>query len=221
MVNHLFSLSSSVTTTTTMPSPSLPSSSSSHNHHHHNHNHHHHHQKPNKKTSTNTNPNNSSYSSSSSTLLCKHSPSATLDILILILVLFSCTFLITSYFSYILTSLSKIIPISSQIDSFKQSPFPYLLGFLIFFAVSVVLVEICCNSFKSRKCDNPNCKGLKKAMEFDIQLQTEDSLKKSLSTTGANCLEFDNLPWKGQDVVVLLLNLKLGDLNVVAATRRL
>ncbi|KAI3836708.1 hypothetical protein MKW92_024265 [Papaver armeniacum] len=202
MVNHLFSLSSSITTTTTMPSPSLPSSSSSsHNHHHHNHNHHSHHQKPNKKTSTNTNPNNSSSSSSSSTLLCKHSPSATLDILILILVLFSCTFLITSYFSYILTSLSKIIPISSQIDSFKQSPFPYLLGFLIFFAVSVVLVEICCNSFKSRKCDNPNCKGLKKAMEFDIQLQTEDSLKKALSTTGANCLEFDNLPWKGGNQV--------------------
>ncbi|KAI3948223.1 hypothetical protein MKX01_014822 [Papaver californicum] len=196
MVTHLFTLSSSITitttTTTTMTSPSLPSSSS--------HNHHHHHQKHNKKTSTNTNPNYSS-SSSSSTLLCKHSPSATLDILILILVLFSCTFLITSYFSYILTSLSKIIPISSQIDSFKQSPFPYVLGFLIFFAVSVVLVEICCNSFKSRKCDNPNCKGLKKAMEFDIQLQTEDSLKKSLSTTGSNCLEFDNLPWKGGNQV--------------------
>ncbi|KAI3979879.1 hypothetical protein MKX01_042533 [Papaver californicum] len=202
-----------------MPSPSLPSSSS-HNHHH-NHNHHHH-KKPDKKTSANTNLNNpnSSSSSSSSALLCKHSSSATLDILILILVLSSCTFLITSYFSYILTSLSKIIPFSSQIDSFKQSPFPYVLGFLIFFTVSVVLVEICFNSFTSRKCDNPNCKGLKKAMEFDIQLQTEDSLKKSLSTTGSNCLEFDNLPWKGLDVVVLLLNLKLGDLNVVAATRR-
>ncbi|RZC53252.1 hypothetical protein C5167_012109 [Papaver somniferum] len=38
-------------------------------------------------------------------------------------------------------------------------------------------------------------------MEFDIQLQTEDSLKKSLSTTGANCLEFDNLPWKGGNQV--------------------
>ncbi|OVA20073.1 Ribosomal protein L34Ae [Macleaya cordata] len=163
MLHHPLSLSSSITA---MPAPS-PS-----------------HHKP-KKPSTNPNPN------PNSSLLCKHSPSATLDILILILVLFSCTFLVTSYFSYIFQSLSQILPslFLSHTDSFKQSPFPYILGFLIFFALSVAAVEICC-SYRSRKCDNPGCKGLKKAMEFDIQLQTEECLKSASK-------EIDNLPWKG------------------------
>ncbi|XP_043722176.1 uncharacterized protein At5g19025-like [Telopea speciosissima] len=144
-------------------------------------------QKPNKRHSSSTNPN----SSASNTLLCKHSPSATLDILILILVLFSCTFLVTSYFSYIFQSLSQILPslLVSHSAAFRESPFPYILGFLVFFTVAVVSVEICC-SYRSRKCENPGCKGLKKAMEFDIQLQTEDCLKSSSK-------EIDNLPCKG------------------------
>ncbi|KAF8387994.1 hypothetical protein HHK36_026660 [Tetracentron sinense] len=122
---------------------------------------------------------------------CKHSPSATLDILILILVLFSCTFLITSYFSYIFQSLSYILPplLISHSASFRQSPFPYILGFLVFFTVSIVAAEICC-SYRSRKCGKLGCKGLKNAMEFDIQLQTEECLKSSSK-------EIDKLPWKG------------------------
>ncbi|XP_034686044.1 uncharacterized protein At5g19025 [Vitis riparia] len=124
-------------------------------------------------------------------LLCKHSPSATLDILILILVLFSGTFLITSYFSYIVQSLSLILPsiILSHSLSFRESPGPYILGFLVFFAVFIVTIELCCG-YRSRKCDNPGCKGLKKAMEFDLQLQTEECLKSSSK-------EIDVLPWKG------------------------
>ncbi|KAF2287848.1 hypothetical protein GH714_002948 [Hevea brasiliensis] len=43
----------------------------------------------------------------------------------------------------------------------------------------------------SRKCEKSGCKGLKKAMEFDLQLQTEDCVKSS----GAK--EIDKLPWKG------------------------
>ncbi|XP_043708124.1 uncharacterized protein At5g19025-like [Telopea speciosissima] len=144
-------------------------------------------QKSNKRNSSSTNPN----SSTSNTLLCKHSPSATLDILILILVLFSCTFLVTSYFSYIFRSLSQILPSLLVFHSaaFRESPFPYILGFLVFFTVAVVSVEICC-SYRSRKCENPGCKGMKNAMEFDLQLQTEDCLKSSSK-------EIDNLPCKG------------------------
>ena len=36
-------------------------------------------------------------------------------------------------------------------------------------------------SYTSRKCRNPNCKGLKNAAEFDIQLETEDCVKNSPS----------------------------------------
>uniref|UniRef100_A0A5B6YM22 Ribosomal protein L34e superfamily protein n=1 Tax=Davidia involucrata TaxID=16924 RepID=A0A5B6YM22_DAVIN len=133
-------------------------------------------------------------SSSSSSLLCKHSPSATLDILILILVLFSGTFLITSYLSYIFQSLSLILPslLLSHSTTLRDSPIPYLLAFLLFFVAVVVAFEICCG-YRSRKCDNPGCKGMKKAMEFDLQLQTEECLRSAASAVR----EIDELPWKG------------------------
>ncbi|PIA24763.1 hypothetical protein AQUCO_35100001v1 [Aquilegia coerulea] len=180
-----------LTSITTMPT----SSSSSHHHHHH---HHHHSSKPNHRKLSSTNPNSNNGNPNSSTFLCKHSPSATLDILILILVLFSCTFLIISYFTYIFQSLSQILPplFLSHSSSFHQFPVFYILGFLIFFTISIVTVEICF-SYRSRKCEKPGCKGLKKALEFDIKLETEESLKKSETSSSSLSKEIDSLPWKG------------------------
>ncbi|XP_061999355.1 uncharacterized protein At5g19025-like [Rosa rugosa] len=66
---------------------------------------------------------------------------------------------------------------------------PYLLGFLFFFVAALLFVEFCCGA-RSRKCDCHGCKGLKKAMEFDLQLQNEECVK-----TGSK--EIDKLPWKG------------------------
>ncbi|XP_037494613.1 uncharacterized protein At5g19025 isoform X2 [Jatropha curcas] len=137
-----------------------------------------------------SNPNPNPTSSSSSALLCKHSPSATLDILILILVLFSGIFLLTSYFSYIFRSLSILLSNSSFHLAINVPSISYICGFLALFLFSVLFVEFCCGP-RSRKCDKPGCKGLKKAMEFDLQLQTEDCVK----STGAK--EIDKLPWKG------------------------
>ncbi|XP_023548175.1 uncharacterized protein At5g19025-like isoform X1 [Cucurbita pepo subsp. pepo] len=155
--------------TTAMPPSSILSSSSS---------------IPKSKTSANPNPSNS--------LLCKHSPSATLDLLILILVLFSGTFLVTSYFSYIFNSLSILLSHSApQLPQFPF-PFPFIAGFLLFFCVTIGVFEICCGA-RSRKCAKPGCKGLKKAMEFDLQLQTEECVKNGSK-------EIDKLPWKGGNV---------------------
>ncbi|KAL2922011.1 hypothetical protein RDABS01_013502 [Bienertia sinuspersici] len=186
-------LTFSLLTPITMPSSSSPlstkprklSSSAINNHHHHHHNHNHHH------------------SSSSSSLFCRHhslSATATLDLLILILVLFSGTFLLTSYFSYIFNSLSLLLP-PTHSSLLHEFPLIYVLGFLLSFALVAIIFEICCCGglglgfgsgfgFRSRKCDNPKCKGMKKAMEFDLQLQTEDCLK-----SGNN--DVDKLPWKG------------------------
>ncbi|KNA10894.1 hypothetical protein SOVF_140090 [Spinacia oleracea] len=154
--------------------------------------------KPRKQSSSATA--NHHHSSSSSSLFCRHhSPSATatLDLLILILVLISGTFLLTSYFSYIFNSLSLLLPplVLSHSSLLHQFPLIYLLGFLLSFALVAVSFEICCCGgfgfgFRSRKCDNPKCKGLKKALEFDLQLQTEECLK-----SGPN--DIDKLPWKG------------------------
>ncbi|XVE84830.1 hypothetical protein DITRI_Ditri17bG0044100 [Diplodiscus trichospermus] len=128
-----------------------------------------------------------SHHSHSPLLLCKHSPSATLDLLILILVLFSGTFLLSSYFSYLFHSLSLLL--STHGASFSLPFVSYLLGCILFFATTLISIEFCCG-WRSRKCKKPGCKGLKKALEFDLQLQTEDCVKKRSK-------EIDCLPWKG------------------------
>ncbi|PON80183.1 Ribosomal protein [Parasponia andersonii] len=162
------------TTTTTMPASSSSSSSSS---------------VATSSSSTSSKPSKSSNSNPSSSLLCKHSPSATLDLLILILVLFSGSFLLTSYFSYIFNSLSLLLSSTSSFHGFHLQ-LPYIVGFVAFFCFAVFLVGFCCGA-RSRKCDKPGCKGLKKAMEFDLKLQNEDSIK------AASSKEIDRLPWKG------------------------
>ncbi|XP_071742042.1 uncharacterized protein At5g19025 [Rutidosis leptorrhynchoides] len=152
------------------------------NTHHHTHNH---------KKHSNPNPN------ISTTSTCTHhSPSATLDILILILVLFSGAFLISSYFSYIFHSLSLILPQLSLSTFIDISSALYLIGFFVFIVISVISFEICCG-VRSRKCGKKGCKGLKKAMEFDLQLQTEDVLRSNNSSCCRVNKEIDNLPWKG------------------------
>ncbi|KAF4378838.1 hypothetical protein G4B88_008308 [Cannabis sativa] len=156
------------TTATTMPASSSATSSSS--------------SSPSSKAPKSSNPNPNS-------LLCKHSPSATLDLLILILVLFSGTFLVTSYFSYIFNSLSLLLSTSTFHIHLHHQQLPYIIGFVVFFLLAVLFVEFCCGS-RSRKCDKPGCQGLKNAMEFDLKLQKEDAIKNGSK-------EIDRLPWKG------------------------
>ncbi|KAG2300152.1 hypothetical protein Bca52824_036624 [Brassica carinata] len=155
-----------------------------------------------------------SSSAASSLHPCNHSPSATLDLLILILVLFSGAFLASSCFSYLIhslsllsshfpsiaLSLSSLLPLiflfsddhdtDDEDDHGGISPASFLFVFAVF-AASVAFLDLCCGS-RSRKCRNPKCRGLKKAMEFDLQLQTEESVR-----TGSAGKEIDRLPWKG------------------------
>ncbi|KAJ7970996.1 Ribosomal protein [Quillaja saponaria] len=57
------------------------------------------------------------------------------------------------------------------------------------FVILIADLGICCAALAtwvvvictSRKCGNPNCKGLRKAAEFDIQLETEECVKNSPS----------------------------------------
>ncbi|KAI3711881.1 hypothetical protein L1987_70430 [Smallanthus sonchifolius] len=152
---------------------------------HHHHHHHHHLNKKHSSSSSNPNPYNSTSTCS------HHSPSATLDLLILILVLFSGAFLVSSYFSYIFHSLSLILPPIS-LSILIDVSFVYLIGFFVFFVLSIFGLEICCGN-RSRKCGKKGCKGLKKAMEFDLQLQSEEILR-----SGAKGVkEVEDLPWKG------------------------
>ncbi|KAL3648927.1 hypothetical protein CASFOL_005330 [Castilleja foliolosa] len=134
--------------------------------------------------------------------LCRHSTSATLDILIFVIVLFSGAFLIVSYFSYLFQSLSLILPPFSTVASyfhrhFTSNPQSQLI-FFVFFVVSfvgyAVFFEICCGH-RSRRCGKKGCRGLKKAIEFDLQLQGEDLLR--VGDANKAVRDVNELPWKG------------------------
>ncbi|KAM0947754.1 hypothetical protein DsansV1_C07g0070811 [Dioscorea sansibarensis] len=129
---------------------------------------------------------------------CKHSPSATLDLLILILVLFSCTFLIFSSLSYLFRSLSLLLPSFSLSLSLSLSLTPATPILLLLLALAVLLLALslaATHAWSRRRCANPHCKGLKKALEFDVQLQTEDAIRASPQDAAWRAI--DQLPWKG------------------------
>ncbi|KAM3358030.1 hypothetical protein P3S68_020961 [Capsicum galapagoense] len=169
--------------------------------------------KPLKKPLNSSNPNSNSPNcpSSSTTTLCNHSPSATLDLLIFILVLFSGAFLIISYFSYIFNSLSLLFPYSpslllntflthlQQLD--VSTHYIFYTFFVLVFLFVLIFFEICCGfGFRSRKCGKSGCKGLRRAMEFDLQLQGEECFLRSgagVCESSKTVREINELPWKG------------------------
>ncbi|XP_004229453.1 uncharacterized protein At5g19025-like [Solanum lycopersicum] len=165
--------------------------------------------KPLKKTSNsnpNSNPTNSPNCPSSHHNFCNHSPSATLDLLIFILVLFSGAFLIISYFSYIFNSISLLFPyppsflLNTLLNYLEEvdvwTHYIFYIFFVVVFVVVVLCFEICCGfGFRSRKCGKNGCKGLRRAMEFDLQLQGEECLRSGCETKAVR--EINQLPWKG------------------------
>nr|XP_009781179.1 PREDICTED: uncharacterized protein At5g19025-like [Nicotiana sylvestris] len=63
-------------------------------------------------------------------------------------------------------------------------PFCYRYGKAYFVGLFVALIGVIILiviweiiDLRSRKCENPNCQGLRRAVEFDIQLESEDCIK--------------------------------------------
>ncbi|XP_008808247.3 uncharacterized protein At5g19025-like [Phoenix dactylifera] len=179
---------------TAMPSSSSSSSSSS----------------PSPRPKRNPNPNtNFSNPKSGSLPPCKHSPAATLDLLILVLVLFSCAFLIISSLAHLVRALSTLLPplLRPLAASFHAAPLPYLAAIvlLLLIATAVAAAELSGAAWpwdwpcwRRRRCGKPRCRGLRKALEFDVQLQTEDGLRSPPDAAAAAMWkEIDGLPWKG------------------------
>ncbi|VVA96107.1 unnamed protein product [Arabis nemorensis] len=126
-----------------------------------------------------------SYTSSSSPTcskfpVCDGSQSAAIDVVILIAVIMACGFL---FFPYVKLITLKSIEIFAEIsvlvkEEILQNPVVYgSLALSIFCAaISTWLVILLCTM---QRCGKPNCKGLRKAVEFDIQLETEECVKSS------------------------------------------
>ncbi|KAF0922920.1 hypothetical protein E2562_002159 [Oryza meyeriana var. granulata] len=138
---------------------------------------------------------------SSPSSACRHTPSsATLDLLILLLVLFSVAFLLASSLAHVSRSLSPLLaspPAAAALAS-AAAAMPYL-GAAAALAGATFLS---CSRLPRRRCRNPRCRGLVKALEFDVQLQTEEAVRAGTGSTsgGADAAmwrEIEALPWKG------------------------
>ncbi|KAI3823156.1 hypothetical protein L1987_04588 [Smallanthus sonchifolius] len=145
----------------------------------------------NKKYTSNYNSNSNSNSNSSSINLlghplCKRSPFVVLvlDILMLILVLGCIGFLIIPYINTIYHYSIAILPLVTEViaDLISDAPIAYVIGLIAVFSgviASIAAWEIL--ELKPRKCGKPDCKGLRNAVEFDIQLESEECIKYLLS----------------------------------------
>lgn len=132
---------------------------------------------------------------------CRHAPSsATLDLLILLLVLFSLAFLLASSLSHVARSLSPLLATPPAVAALAHAAaaLPYAAAA----AVLAAAAFLSCRRLPRRRCRNPRCRGLRKALEFDVQLQTEEAVRAGAGSTvgGADAAmwrEIEALPWKG------------------------
>ncbi|XP_057481756.1 uncharacterized protein At5g19025-like [Actinidia eriantha] len=110
---------------------------------------------------------------------CRQSRSAAIDVLILIAVVGACGFLL---FPHVKLLTSHTIQIFRNLivvvrEEVLGAPMIYgCLGLSISCAVIAALAITVCTT---RKCGKPGCRGLRKAAEFDIQLETEECVKGS------------------------------------------
>ncbi|GLJ50352.1 hypothetical protein SUGI_1072870 [Cryptomeria japonica] len=114
--------------------------------------------------------------------LCEQSSTAVVDIVILLLVLGACGFLFTPYFKYVCREAAEILPATFLLigEVIYNAPIAYASGAILMFLLVIGAWEI--YQYKSRKCENPHCRGLRKAVEFDIQLESEECVKALLSS---------------------------------------
>ncbi|KVH92692.1 Ribosomal protein L34Ae [Cynara cardunculus var. scolymus] len=117
---------------------------------------------------------------------CEQSPSALIDLIILIAVIGAIGFLIYPYAKFLFSGTLEILEsiIFVVKDEVLDAPMIYgCLALSIFSASMAVLAITLCTS---QKCGKPGCRGLQKAAEFDIQLETDNNLTNSSSSNGGN-----------------------------------
>lgn len=110
-------------------------------------------------------------------LTCSESRSSVIDVVILIAVVGAFGFLLYPYvkFTYIEVAEFGSLTLSILKDEIYENPVIYgSLGLsMVCVAVAAWAIVVC----TTRKCGNPTCRGLWKAAEFDIQLETEECVK--------------------------------------------
>lgn len=112
---------------------------------------------------------------------CDQSRSALIDLIILIAVVSACGFLIYPYIILLLSETLEILePIMPMLQQEAISA-PMIYGLLGLAVLTLSMAMLVITFCKNPKCGQPGCRGLQKAAEFDIQIETEDCIKNSSS----------------------------------------
>lgn len=101
---------------------------------------------------------------------CDHSTMAAVDALVLLAVLAALGFLVIPYVKLLLLEMGALLhPAASCLSAAAFA------GAAVAVAAAVLAWELV--GHHARKCGKPRCRGLKKAVEFDIQLETEECVR--------------------------------------------
>lgn len=108
---------------------------------------------------------------------CKHSTFAAIDIVLLLLVLGALAVLMVPYFKFIFNEAAELLPGAMEVMTkvVYHAPVAYFVGLILTLVTALAMWEVI--NYQFRKCGNPYCKGLRKAVEFDIQLESEECVK--------------------------------------------
>lgn len=110
---------------------------------------------------------------------CEQSRSAVIDVIILIAVICACGVLLYPCVKSLVHTSSEFVEEAAYVfkEEILEAPMVYgCFGLSILFALSALLAI---TVYTSRTCGRPDCLGLRRAAEFDIQLETEESVKSS------------------------------------------
>ncbi|KAH7554575.1 hypothetical protein JRO89_XS12G0238200 [Xanthoceras sorbifolium] len=107
------------------------------------------------------------------------SASAAVDVIILIAVVSACGFLLFPYFKTVSVNSIQVSAAVFHLVKLELVGNPIVYGSIAISVSCVTVAAWVVLLCTTRKCGNPNCKGLRKAAEFDIQLETEECVKNS------------------------------------------
>lgn len=113
---------------------------------------------------------------------CDGSRTAAMDVAILVAVVVACGFLLFPYVEFARVWVIRAGGAIAGAVAEEVSEAPLIYGSI---GLSVSCAAFACwllLMYSSRKCGNPKCKGLRKAAEFDIQLETEECVKSDPSS---------------------------------------
>ncbi|XP_062231696.1 uncharacterized protein At5g19025-like [Phragmites australis] len=111
------------------------------------------------------------------TSLCDHSPLAAVDALVLLASLAALAFLAAPY--------ARLLAVEAREAMAALHPAASCVPLAAGMAAGAAVLAWDAAAHRARRCGRPRCRGLRKAVEFDIQLETEGCVHRLLPPGGA------------------------------------